>query len=227
MVPSGAGLPQGQGIPGISTGHPISSPASLGVGMALPLCAQGFQAPQQTKIYFWLDLWLLLREAGMWPVMPGGNRAGMPEHAAQDTGLCLGQCPGHFCLCTGKSWMVPTGNSWSLAGSRQCLNFWDDNPGVAACVLLRKSKLWSLPVQSRSPKGQLRPVLCFLFVDLGFPPSSALVPGCLWVWIPGCLWVQLPRSGNSPKILQAMVRGEILGKTGIWECPELKMAALR
>lgn len=90
MVPSGAGLPQGQGIPGISTGHPISSPASLGVGMALPLCAQGFQAPQQTKIYFWLDLWLLLREAGMWPVMPGGNRAGMPEHAAQDTGLCLG-----------------------------------------------------------------------------------------------------------------------------------------
>lgn len=26
----------------------------------------------------------------MWPGMPGGSRAGMPEDAAQDTRLCLG-----------------------------------------------------------------------------------------------------------------------------------------
>lgn len=58
VVPSGAGLPQGQGFgaqgtPGISTGHSMALPPSLGVGRALPPCAQGFQTPQVTTMSGW------------------------------------------------------------------------------------------------------------------------------------------------------------------------------
>lgn len=138
-------------------------------------------------------------------------------------GCASGLSPGQFCLCTVMPWdaTVPSGNSWSLAGSRRCLTFWDHKPGVAVHVLLCKSKLWSLPVKSWSPEGSGSSALCSaccFSVALGSPPSSALLPFFLSVGLAPAVSVGLalrvsmgptPRVSVSPAVCPSMGRMEM------------------